>query len=100
MKITDTYPQVIQKTTAMVRDGAVQRLAQKHGLHVLDVNHGHRQRARRLRRGTDVGTAAVFQPERRTGQPDRPAQKRFPGRATGTAEDKKKRLWGKPTGKD
>lgn len=37
MKTTDTYSQVIQKTTGMVRDKAVQRLAQKHGLHVLDV---------------------------------------------------------------
>ena len=37
MKTTDTYSQVIQKTTGMVRDSAVQRLAKKHGLHVLDV---------------------------------------------------------------
>lgn len=37
MKTTDTYSQVIQKTTGMVRDQAVQRLAQRHGLHVLDV---------------------------------------------------------------
>jgi hypothetical protein len=37
MKTTDTYSQVIQQTTGMVRDKAVQRLAQKHGLHVLDV---------------------------------------------------------------
>ncbi|TVS21017.1 MAG: hypothetical protein EA424_01055 [Planctomycetaceae bacterium] len=37
MKTTDMYSQVIQKTTGMVRDRAVQRLAQKHGLHVLDV---------------------------------------------------------------
>lgn len=37
MKTTDTYSQVIQKTTGMVRDKAVQRLAQQLGLHVLDV---------------------------------------------------------------
>ena len=37
MKTTDMYSQVIQKTTGMVRDRAVQRLAQRHGLHVLDV---------------------------------------------------------------
>jgi hypothetical protein len=37
MKTTDTYSQVIKQTTGMVRDKAVQRLAQKHGLHVLDV---------------------------------------------------------------
>ncbi len=34
--ITD-YTQVIAKTTGMVRDTAVQALAQQHGLHVLDV---------------------------------------------------------------
>jgi len=37
MKRTDDYAEVISKTTAMVRDEAVQRLAQEHGLHVLDV---------------------------------------------------------------
>ena len=37
MKSTDTYSQVIQKTTGMVRDRTAQRLAQEHGLHVLDV---------------------------------------------------------------
>jgi hypothetical protein len=37
MKTTDAYSQVIQKTTGMVRDAAVQHLAEKHGLHVLDV---------------------------------------------------------------
>lgn len=37
MTTTDTYSQVIQKTTGMVRDRTVPRLAKKHGLHVLDV---------------------------------------------------------------
>ena len=37
MKATDDYTQVIAKTTGMVRDNAVQGLAQKCGLHVLDV---------------------------------------------------------------
>lgn len=37
MPTTDTYAQVITKTTAMVGDAAVQRLAQEHGLHVLDI---------------------------------------------------------------
>ena len=37
MTTTDTYPQVIKKTTGMVGDRAVQRLAKKHGLHVLDI---------------------------------------------------------------
>lgn len=38
MPTTDTYAQVITKTTGMVSDKAVQRLAKKHGLQVLDVN--------------------------------------------------------------
>jgi hypothetical protein len=37
MKATDDYSQTIAKTTGMVRDKAVQRLAQKCGLHVLNV---------------------------------------------------------------
>jgi len=37
MKTTDDYSKVIAKTTAMVRDDAVQGLAQKNGLQVLDV---------------------------------------------------------------
>ena len=37
MKATDDYAEVIAKTTAMVRDDAVQGLAQKNGLQVLDV---------------------------------------------------------------
>ncbi len=37
MKITDDYAKTITKTTEMVRDKAVGRLAKKHGLHVLDV---------------------------------------------------------------
>ena len=37
MTRTENYADVIAKTTAMVRDKPVQRLAEKHGLHVLDV---------------------------------------------------------------
>ncbi len=37
MKSNDNYSDVIAKTTAMVQDKAVQRLAAKHGLQVLDV---------------------------------------------------------------
>ena len=37
MTITNNYSEVITKTTGMVRDKAVGRLAKKHGLHVLDV---------------------------------------------------------------
>ena len=37
MKNANTYAQVIEQTTGMVRDRTVQRLAKKHGLHVLDV---------------------------------------------------------------
>lgn len=37
MKITDDYAKTITKTTGMVRDRAVGRLAEKHELHVLDV---------------------------------------------------------------
>ena len=37
MTTTNNYSEVITKTTGMVRDRAVQRLAKKHGLHVLDV---------------------------------------------------------------
>jgi hypothetical protein len=37
MKATNDYSKVIAKTTAMVRDDAVQGLAQQNGLHVLDV---------------------------------------------------------------
>jgi hypothetical protein len=37
MPTTDTYAQVIQKTTGMVGDKSAQRLAKKHRLHVLDV---------------------------------------------------------------
>ena len=37
MKTTTDYAQVVTKTTEMVRDKRVQRLSQKHGLHVLDV---------------------------------------------------------------
>ena len=37
MKITDDYAKVIAKTTEMVQDEAVQNLAQKHGLQVLNV---------------------------------------------------------------
>jgi hypothetical protein len=37
MTTTDTYSLLIKKTTDMVRDKAVQRLAEEHGLHVLDV---------------------------------------------------------------
>jgi hypothetical protein len=37
MKATDDYTQVISKTTGMVRDDAVQGLAQQNGLQVLDV---------------------------------------------------------------
>jgi hypothetical protein len=37
MTITNNYSEVITKTTGMVRDRTVQRLAEKHGLHVLDV---------------------------------------------------------------
>ena len=37
MTPTDTYPQVIKKTTGMVDDRAVQQLAKKHGLNVLDI---------------------------------------------------------------
>ncbi len=44
MKTTIDYAAVIEKTTAMVQDEAVQRLAQKHGLHVLDVTWEDRAR--------------------------------------------------------
>ena len=37
MKRTDGYADVIAKTTAMVQDEAVQHLADKHGLQVLDI---------------------------------------------------------------
>ncbi len=37
MKTNDNYSDVIAKTTAMVQDKAVQRLAARHGLQVLDV---------------------------------------------------------------
>ena len=37
MQRTDDYAAVITKTTAMVRDEAAQRLAKKHGLHILDI---------------------------------------------------------------
>ena len=37
MKVIENYAEVIAKTTAMVRDEAVQGLAQQNGLHVLDV---------------------------------------------------------------
>ncbi len=37
MPTTNTYTNVIKKTTEMVSDRSVQRLAEKHGLHVLDV---------------------------------------------------------------
>jgi len=37
MPASDAYAQVLQKTRGMVGDKAVQRLAKKHGLHVLDV---------------------------------------------------------------
>lgn len=37
MKHCQDYVDVVKKTTAMVRDKQVQRLAEKHGLHVLDV---------------------------------------------------------------
>ncbi len=37
MKRTDDYVDVITRTTAMVRDKPVQRLAKTHNLHVLDV---------------------------------------------------------------
>ena len=37
MKVTENYAEVIAKTTGMVRDEAVQGLAQQCGLHVLDV---------------------------------------------------------------
>ncbi|TWU13376.1 hypothetical protein CA54_22110 [Symmachiella macrocystis] len=37
MNTTDDYADVISKTIGMVRDEATQRLAQKNGLHVLDV---------------------------------------------------------------
>lgn len=37
MKTTDAYLQAIKQTTGMVSHRAVQRLAKKHGLHVLDV---------------------------------------------------------------
>ena len=37
MTTIDSYSLVIKKTTDMVRDKAVQRLAEEHGLHVLDV---------------------------------------------------------------
>jgi len=37
MTTADNYAEVITKTTDMVRDKTVQRLAEKYGLHVLDV---------------------------------------------------------------
>lgn len=37
MPTTDTYADVVKRTTGMVGDQEVQRLAQQHGLHVLDV---------------------------------------------------------------
>ena len=37
MPTTNTYTDVIKRTTEMVSDRSVQRLAKKHGLHVLDV---------------------------------------------------------------
>ncbi len=37
MPTTDTYAEVIKKTTGMVGDKSVQRLAKMHGLHVLDI---------------------------------------------------------------
>lgn len=37
MSGTDTYHDVVARTVAMVRDRKVQRLAEEHGLHVLDV---------------------------------------------------------------
>ena len=37
MATADTYTRVIHKTTEMVADRAVQRLAKKHGLHVLNI---------------------------------------------------------------
>ena len=37
MKPINDYSEVIAKTTAMVREDAVQGLAQKNGLHVLDI---------------------------------------------------------------
>ena len=37
MKVIENYAEVIAKTTGMVRDDAVQGMAQQNGLHVLDV---------------------------------------------------------------
>ncbi len=37
MKVTENYAEVIAKTTGMVRDEAVQGMAQQNGLHVLDI---------------------------------------------------------------